>query len=99
MEGPEGERMPNTGCYLEVVEKSKLVWTNLMRKDYQPNPIVSYGFPFVATISLSKIDKGTLYHAVVKHADEDGRKQHEQMGFEEGWGLAFDQLFELMKNT
>ena len=29
------------------------------------------------------------------HGDEDGRKEHETMGFHEGWGTALDQLVAL----
>ena len=98
MEGPGGEKMPNNGCYLEVIENKKLIFTNIMTQEYRPMPSSSLGFPFVATILLSKTDKGTLYQALVKHSDEEGRKQHEQMGFQEGWGKAFAQLEELMKS-
>jgi uncharacterized protein YndB with AHSA1/START domain len=33
----------------------------------------------------------------VIHRDEAGRKQHEEMGFHEGWGKALDQLVEYSK--
>ena len=98
MEGPAGEKMPNNGCYLEVIENKKLVWTNMMTEGFCPAPIGNLGFPFVATIFISKAEKGTLYRAVVKHATEEGRMQHEKMGFQEGWGLAFGQLEELMRS-
>lgn len=98
MQGPEGEKMPNNGCYLEIIENKKLVWTNLMTKDFRPTTITNLGFPFVATIFFSKTDKGSLYKAIVNHADEESRKKHEQMGFQEGWGMAFNQLVELTDN-
>lgn len=98
MEGPAGEKVPNNGCYLEVVENKKLVWTNMMTEGFRPASIGNPGFSFVATIFISKTDKGTLYRAVIKHGSEEGRVQHEEMGFQEGWGLAFSQLEELMKS-
>ena len=97
MEGPNGEKMPNDGCYLEVIPNQKIVWTGMMTKGFRPAAPDHLGFPFVATIMMSKSDKGTLYKAIVAHADEEGRKKHEQMGFKEGWGKAFDQLVELTK--
>lgn len=97
MEGPAGEKMPNNGCYLEVIENKKLVWTNLMTKNFRPISSSNLGFPFVATITLTKSEKGTLYRAVVRHGNEEARNQHEKMGFKEGWGIALDQLTELMK--
>ncbi|MDG0818190.1 SRPBCC family protein [Bdellovibrio svalbardensis] len=98
MQGPEGEIVPNNGCLLEVVENKKLVWTNMMTQDFRPMVTDSMGFPLVATLLLTKTEKGTFYQAIVRHADEEGRKKHEAMGFKEGWGLAFDQLVDLMKS-
>lgn len=94
-EGPKGEKMANHGCYLEVIENKKLVWTNMMTANFRPADISAVGFPFVVTLTLSKIEAGTLYRAVVAHADEAGRKKHEKMGFQEGWGKAFNQLVAL----
>ena len=97
MEGPNGEKANNHGCYLEVVENKKLVWTGMMTKKFRPAPASPMGFHFVATILFIKSDKGTSYKAIVAHVDEEGRKKHEAMGFQEGWGKAFDQLVELME--
>ena len=35
MESPEGQRMPNTGCYLEIVENEKLVFTGALAPGYR----------------------------------------------------------------
>jgi uncharacterized protein YndB with AHSA1/START domain len=98
MEGPAGEKMQNNGCYLEVIENQKLVWTGMMSKGFRPVPTNPMGFQFVSTIFFLKSDIGTIYKAIVTHADEEDRRKHEQMGFQEGWGKAFDQLITLMKN-
>jgi uncharacterized protein YndB with AHSA1/START domain len=97
MEGPGGEKVINNGCYLEVVENKKLVWTGMMTEGFRPVSADLNGFQFVATILFSKTPAGTLYQAIVAHSDEAGRKKHEQMGFQEGWGKAFDQLVALVK--
>jgi uncharacterized protein YndB with AHSA1/START domain len=97
MEGPGGEKMPNHGCYLEVIENQKLVWTGMMTKGFRPAPADHLGFHFVATILFNTAEKGNSYKAIIAHADVEGRKKHEAMGFQEGWGKAFDQLVELMK--
>ena len=36
--------------------------------------------------------KGTRFTAIAIHRDEAGRKQHEEMRFQEGWGKCLDQL-------
>lgn len=95
MEGPAGEKMQNHCCYLLVNPNQRLVWTGMMTKGFRPAPQSPTGFGFVATILISKTGGGTLYKAVIAHADEEGRKKHEQMGFQEGWGMAFDQLIKL----
>jgi uncharacterized protein YndB with AHSA1/START domain len=38
---------------------------------------------------------GTRYRVRARHADAGGRRRHEEMGFEQGWGTALDQLVAL----
>ena len=37
MRSPEGQEFPNVGCYLEVIENKKLVWTNALGPGYRPS--------------------------------------------------------------
>lgn len=97
MQSPEGQTFPNTGCYLEVIPQKKLTWTNVMAAGFRPATIAKEDFAITASIIIEPRGKETYYKAWVTHADEDGRKKHEAMGFEQGWGAAFDQLVELMK--
>ncbi len=43
------------------------------------------------------LDGGTGYTAHVMHQDAGGRQTHEDMGFQVGWGIALDQLVELLR--
>jgi uncharacterized protein YndB with AHSA1/START domain len=95
MQSPDGENFPNNGCFLEIIPHKKLVWTNMMAKNFQPITDEKMGFPFSVTLTLERIGNETHYKAVVSHANEEGRTKHEQMGFQEGWGAAFKQLIEL----
>lgn len=97
MSGPNGEEMENNGCYLAIVPHKMLIWTGMMSKGFRPAPPNPMGFSFVGTILFTKTSTGTLYRAVVAHSDEEGRKKHEEMGFQEGWSAAFNQLEELYK--
>ncbi|WP_447983890.1 SRPBCC family protein [Nitrospira sp. Nam74] len=103
MRSPEGQEFPNVGCYLEIIKNEKLVWTNALTPGYRPaNPIAGEVaecglFLFTAFILLEPYQKGTKYTALAMHKDEAGRKQHEEMGFHEGWGKALDQLVAHMK--
>lgn len=101
MRSPEGETFPNVGCYLEIVENERLIWTNAVAPGYRPNesPAACPGvaFYFTAVISLEPHGSGTKYSALVMHADASSRKRHEDMGFHDGWGAAFNQLIALTK--
>ena len=88
MRSPEGKDFPNTGCVLEVVPQERLVWTDALLPGYRPS---AKPF-FTAIIALEKQGKGTRYTATAIHRDPAGRKQHEEMGFHEGWGQCLDQL-------
>ena len=98
MQGPDQQSVPNQGCYLDIQENKKLVWTNIMSKGFRPTALSTVGFWIVGTVLLSKTNQGNLYQAIVRHADIESRKKHEAMGFQEGWGMAFQQLVEMEKN-
>lgn len=92
MRSPEGEVMPaDPGCYLEIVENRKLVFTDALTAGYRPK---GEGF-MTAVILLEPHGSGTRYTAIARHADAGARKKHEEMGFLDGWGAALDQLLEL----
>ncbi|MET3119473.1 uncharacterized protein YndB with AHSA1/START domain [Undibacterium sp. GrIS 1.8] len=96
MQSPEGQSFPNVGCYLEIIENKKLVWTSAIGPGFRP--LVSAPSPaMTAIILLEPLGTGTKYTAIALHKDEQDRKEHEAMGFHEGWGKALDQLVAAMK--
>jgi uncharacterized protein YndB with AHSA1/START domain len=103
MRSPEGELFPNLGCYLEVVENERLVWTIALQPGYRPAPADTTACGggkvplFTAIVTLEPHGKGTKYTAVALHRDEEAARQHDELGFQEGWGAACDQLVELVK--
>jgi uncharacterized protein YndB with AHSA1/START domain len=100
MQSPEGEAMPaGDGCYLEVVENRRLVWTSALKPGFKPADTPAEGeFLFTVFLMLEPAEQGgTRYTAVVVHQNEAGKAQHEAMGFHEGWGVALDQLVHFMK--
>ncbi|HWD27602.1 MAG TPA: SRPBCC family protein [Rhizomicrobium sp.] len=88
MTTPEGQEMPNRGQYLEVVPDERIVFTDAYVGDWIPS-----GKPFMTGI-LTFADEGgkTRYTARVRHWTAEDKAQHEQMGFETGWGICADQL-------
>jgi uncharacterized protein YndB with AHSA1/START domain len=97
MRGPEGQDFDNVGCYLEIIPKEKLVWTGALGPGFRPRPATGPAVPFfmTAVITLQPRGNGTLYTALVIHGDEESRKAHEKMGFQQGWSKALDQLLAL----
>jgi uncharacterized protein YndB with AHSA1/START domain len=102
MRSPDGQEFPNVGCYLEVVEGERLVWTDALEPGFRPtrrttdNAAGGGVSAFTAVITLATHGKGTKYTALAMHRSEAERKSHEEMGFHDGWGKALDQLVELV---
>lgn len=102
MRSPEGEDYPNVGVYLEVVPNRRLAFTDALEEDLRPasSPSSSseahgIGF-FTAIITFEEKNGGTQYTARALHADEAGRRKHEEMGFLEGWGAAAEQMAQVV---
>ena len=87
----DGTEMVNTGVYLEIVEREKLVFTDAFSAGWKPA-----ADPFLTAILLFEDteDGGTRYTAIARHRSAEARKSHEDMGFFEGWGTVIDQLEE-----
>lgn len=105
MRSPEGKDMPEgVGCFLEVIENKRLVWTAALGPGFRPvKPSSSKDTDdcndllFTAIISLEPHGKGTKYVAIAMHQDPSAVKRHAEMGFHEGWGKALDQLVDLAR--
>jgi uncharacterized protein YndB with AHSA1/START domain len=89
MRSPDGQDMPNSGVYLEVVKNERLVFTDAYTTAWTPSPK-----PFM-TVILTFEDAGegkTKYTALVRHWTVEDKEAHEKMGFHQGWGICTDQL-------
>ncbi|MDP5306832.1 SRPBCC family protein [Paracoccus spongiarum] len=89
MHGPEGEVFPNTGVFLQIDEGRKLVFTDAFLPGWRPS-----GRPFmVAEILFEDAPGGgTRYVATARHWTAEASREHEEMGFHEGWDAVADQL-------
>jgi uncharacterized protein YndB with AHSA1/START domain len=96
MHGPDGERFTNHGVFLEAEPNRRWTTTDAFTPDWRPA-----GQPFmVATVELTPLADGrTEYVATARHWNAETMKQHEAMGFHEGWGQCADQLEQLLKNN
>ena len=85
--GPDGEKMPQNGIYLAYDEGRRFVTTDAVTGDFEP------AGPFMVGIwEIAPEGDGTRYTAKARHWTDEARKQHEEMGFEPGWGACADQL-------
>lgn len=89
MQGPNGEEFPNRGVYLEVDPGRKIVFTDAYVDAWTPSEK-----PFMTgVLTFEDIGGGrTRYTARVRHWTDADLQTHRQMGFEQGWGIATDQL-------
>lgn len=103
MQDPDGNQFPNTGCFLEVVDKKRLVWTSVLVENYRPAPFATAEdkecahLAMTAVVELKEIESGTAYTAHAMHSTPEQSKAHEDMGFHEGWGTTVRQLEEMLK--
>ncbi|HEY3440509.1 MAG TPA: SRPBCC family protein [Paludibaculum sp.] len=100
MQSPEGEDFPVAGCYLEIVENRRLVWTNAVAPGYRPAraaDLASGDLTFTGVILMEPHGAGTKYTAIAMHADVETCQKHESMGFHQGWGAALDQMVAMVK--
>ena len=97
MEGPNGEKHPGEGVYLEVVPNEKIVFTNAFTSGWQPKTGMDSDcdFGMVAIMTFEPEGSGTRYTARVRHWNEEAKKAHEAMGFQDGWTMVAGQLAEL----
>lgn len=92
MRAPDGTEYPTRGCFLEVVERERIVFTDALEAGFRPaqEPF------FTAVITLEEHAGGTRYTARALHKNDADREKHERMGFHEGWGKCLDQLVALV---
>ena len=98
MEGPNGEKYPNNGCLLEIIPNRKLVWTSAMGEHFRPLPPGHVDMTGILLFEPTA-DGKTKYTAYALHKDVASKKAHEEMGFEQGWGIVAQQLVDYVKKT
>ena len=91
MRGTDGEGGPVNGMVLEVTPERRLVFTNAI--DGDANPQTPQPVSIVGVLEITSGGAGkTLYRASARHWTAEAMEQHRTMGFDEGWGMCADQL-------
>ncbi|MFM8946226.1 MAG: SRPBCC domain-containing protein [Actinomycetota bacterium] len=84
-----------TGCVLDVVKDRRFVWTSALEPGFRPRPQPEMGFLFTAIMDFEPTANGAIYRATARHMTAADAKTHAEVGFEQGWGAALDQLVAL----
>lgn len=98
MRGPEGEGgEPMEGIFLEVTPKRRIVFTNVIDSNWQPqnSPVAN----IIGWFEFEAQGDKTLYHAGSRHWDAETMRKHDEMGFSEGWGIVAEQLEAVAKRV
>lgn len=92
--GPDDEESLQEGIFVAWDEGKRFASTDAVTGDLQPSG------PFMIGIwEIEPEGSGTRYTATARHWTEEACKQHEEMGFIEGWGACADQLKELCEKA
>ena len=90
-----GEFQPHVeGCFLDVIPEQHLVWTTVLGEGWCP---LEPWLALTALISFAAEGRDTRYSARVLHKSAEDSRKHDDMGFQEGWGTAIDQLASFVK--
>jgi uncharacterized protein YndB with AHSA1/START domain len=84
-------------CFVLSEHGARIVFTNALDSRWRParpEPLA-----MTAEITFGDHPDGTAYRAVVRHADERSRANHEQLGFADGWGTVTAQLAAIAEST
>lgn len=82
-----------TGCFLEIVEGERIVFTNALTGGWRPAEQ-----PFMtAIITLADHDNGTFYSARAMHKNNADKRMHDDLGFQDGWSTVCAQLARLVE--
>jgi uncharacterized protein YndB with AHSA1/START domain len=92
----DGQRIPNLGCFLEVIPMQRLVWTSMLFPGYRP--AVFDDIPITAIITMEAVGTGTRYVFTALHRNEADFKKNKASGWQQGTEIALDQFVAHVKS-
>ncbi len=94
MHGPDGEVVENEGVFLAWDEGRRFVSTDACNSEFEP------AGPFIIGIwEIEPEGDHCRFVARARHWTEEARKQHEEMGFADGWGAMAGQFKDLCERA
>jgi uncharacterized protein YndB with AHSA1/START domain len=92
----DGKDFPNLGCFVEVVDMERLVWTSMLFPGWRP--AVFDDIPITAIVTLKGEGAGTRYVFTALHRNEADLEENKRSGWAEGTSIAVDQLVDLVQS-
>ncbi len=86
----DGQEFPNLGCFLDVVQMQRLVWTSMLFPGYRPAVIDD--IPITAIVTMEAIGDGTRYVFTALHRSAADLETNKASGFYAGTEIAVDQF-------
>jgi uncharacterized protein YndB with AHSA1/START domain len=92
LRGPDGETNDLSGVFLEIIPGARIVTTDAFAPGWIPqNPFM------VGMWTFAEEDGKTRYTAAARHWSAETIRQHDEMGFHEGWSAVTEQLRALVE--
>lgn len=77
------------GCFLDVVPGARIVFTTVLKEGWQP---CEAWLAMTGVVTMQDEGGHTRYVARALHKGPQDAQRHADMGFDEGWWMAIDQL-------
>lgn len=97
---PDGAISQFRACFVEVVPKEKLVWTNVLTTDYRPVASDTVGKDFVAAttrLRLHSVHDRTRLTLEILHGSRTERGLQEKSGVYTRWRASLEQMLALVQ--
>ena len=98
MTGPDGvDTSDKPGAFVAITPHRQIIFTSALLADWRPAH--QPWMPMTAIFTFEAEGEGTRCTATACHPDKTTCASHAQMGFNEGWTTAMNQLAELVEGS
>ena len=84
------------GCFLDIVPEQRIVFTTVLKQGWQP---IEPWLAMTSIITMEDEGTGTRYTARALHRTPADSQKHDELGFQDGWGTAINQLGKLVESV
>ena len=92
----DGKDFPNLGCFVEVVDMERLVWTSMLFPGWRP--AVFDDIPITAIVTMETVGTGTRYLFTALHRDAADFEKNKASDWQQGTEIAVEQFVAHVKS-